>query len=311
MVVDVIDSDSDWFDALAPQLRIAVAVLEEQHITRAARRLGVPQPTVTSVMRRLGKAIGAPLVERSGRGVVLTAAGQAFLPGARDALRNLVAARQDVSAIVDPEYGRVSLGFMQSRGVRDVPVLIDGFLAAYPDITFELREGSEDQVLNLVLSCEVDVAIVAPIRDDPRVEAVVMGDERLYLVVDARHRFAKRRHIELREAADENFVGLTRAFGLRQVSDALCHQAGFEPTLAFEGKEIATVRGLIRTGLGVGLLERSLHPEKGIVEIPIKSPVAHREVGAVWLRGRHLPPAAERFINYLKTSGARVLAESH
>jgi LysR family transcriptional activator of glutamate synthase operon len=52
--LDVIDSDSDWFALMAPQLAIVVAVLEEEHVTRAAERLGVPQPTVSATMRRLG-----------------------------------------------------------------------------------------------------------------------------------------------------------------------------------------------------------------------------------------------------------------
>ena len=164
--------------------------------------------------------------------------------------------------------------------------------------------------MDLLHSGEVHVAIVAPVPEDPQFDSVVIGDELLYLVVDNRHRLARRRQIDLHELADENFVALTEPHGLRKMVDSLCRQAGFEPNLAFEGQEITTLRGLIRTGLGVGLLPRAFDPVEGIVEIPIDNPEAHREIGAIWLRGRKLPPAAASFVTYLKTSGERVLAES-
>ena len=83
---DVFDQDIEWFRLISPDLAIAVAVLEEQHVRRAAERLGVPQPTVSVVMRRLADAIGAPLVQPRGRGIVATEAGRAFLPAAQAAL---------------------------------------------------------------------------------------------------------------------------------------------------------------------------------------------------------------------------------
>ena len=107
---------------------------------RAAERLGVPQPTVSAVMHRLADAIGAPLVAPCGRGIASTAAGRAFLPAAQQALVNLSAAGQDLQEVIDPDRGRIALGFGHSRGPRDVPRLLDAFLAAYPDISFTLKQ---------------------------------------------------------------------------------------------------------------------------------------------------------------------------
>jgi DNA-binding transcriptional LysR family regulator len=85
---------------ISPELVIAVTVLEEQHVRRAAERLGVAQPTVSAVMHRLADAIGAPLVAPCGRGIATTAAGRAFLPAAREALVNLSAAGQDLQEVI-------------------------------------------------------------------------------------------------------------------------------------------------------------------------------------------------------------------
>jgi LysR family transcriptional regulator, transcription activator of glutamate synthase operon len=305
---DVFDQDVEWFRLISPELAIAVAVLEEQHVRRAAERLGVPQPTVSVVMRRLADAIGAPLVQPRGRGIAVTEAGRAFVPAAQVALAQLRAARQDLQEVIDPDRGRVALGFVHSSGPRDVPRLLDAFLAAYPDISFTLKQGPAPALLDQMRRGGLDVVVLAPMPSaDDRLESVVLTEERLCLVVARDHRFANRASVELRQAATETFVALTPEHGLRQVFDNLCEQAGFAAQLAFEGEEHETLRGLVRAGLGVVVLPRATYKDPTLVEITLRDPDARRHVGAVWQKDRRLPPAARRFISFLTTSGPKVL----
>jgi LysR family transcriptional regulator, transcription activator of glutamate synthase operon len=302
------DRDIEWLRLISPELAIAVTVLEEQHVRRAAERLGVPQPTVSTVMRRLADAIGAPLVQPCGRGITATEAGRAFLPAAQQALLQLRAARQDLQEVLDPDRGRVALGFVHSRGPRDVPQLLDAFLAAYPDISFTLTQGGSPAVLDQLHAGALDVVIVAPMPPaDDRLESIVLAEEPLCLTVASDHRLANRTSVYLRQAATETFVGLTLRHGLRQVFDSLCARAGFVPQLAFEGEEHETLRGLVRAGLGVAVLPRATHHDQALVEITLRDAAARRHVGAVWHKGRRPAPAAQRFITFLITSGAKVL----
>jgi LysR family transcriptional regulator, transcription activator of glutamate synthase operon len=304
----VFDQDIEWFRLISPELAIAVAVLEEQHVRRAAERLGVPQATVSVVMRRLGDAIGTPLVQPCGRGIAPTDAGRAFLPAAQEALHQLRAARQDLQEVIDPDRGRVALGFVHSCGPRDIPRLLDAFLAAYPDISFTLKQGGAPAVLDQMRRGALDVVIVAPMPPaDDRLGSVVLAEERLCLVVARDHRFANRASIDLAQAAAEVFVGLTPQNGLRQVFDTLCERAGFTPQLAFEGDEHETLRGLVRAGLGVAVLPHAMHKDPTLAEITLRDPKARRHIGAVWQKDRRLPPAARRFTSFLTTSGAKVL----
>ena len=143
---------------------------------------------------------------------------------------------------------------VHSRGPRDVPRLLDAFLAAYPDISFTLKQGAELAILDQLRAGALDVVIVAsmPPADD-RLETLVLADERLFLTVASDHRLANRAPVDLRQAATEAFVGLTREHGLRRLLDSLCERAGFAPHLAFEGEEHETLRGLVRAGLGVAV----------------------------------------------------------
>lgn len=99
-------------------------------------------------MRRINDAIGSPLVHRVGRSIVVTPAGRAFLPAAREALMALRAARLELADVIDPDRGQVSLGFLHTLGVRDVPRLVDAFLAAYPDVRFALTQGPAGEIVD-------------------------------------------------------------------------------------------------------------------------------------------------------------------
>jgi LysR family transcriptional activator of glutamate synthase operon len=302
------DQDIEWLKLITPELAIAVAVVEEQHVRRAAERLGVPQPTVSVVMRRLADAIGAPLIQRSGRGIAVTEAGRAFLPAAQEALAQLRTVRRDLQQVVDPDRGRVALGFVHSSGPRDIPRLLGAFLAAHPDISFTLKQGAAPAVLDQMRRGLLDVVVVAPMPSaDDRLQSVVLAEERLCLVVASDHRLANRASINLRQAASEMFVALTPQNGLRRVFDSLCEEAGFAPQLAFEGDEHETLRGLVRAGLGVAVLPPATYQDATLAEIPLRDPAARRLVGALWVKNRRLTPAAGRFTSFLTTSGAKVL----
>lgn len=102
---------------------------------------------------------------------------------------------------------------------------------------------------------------------------------------------------------------LTRGHGLRQIFDKMCAEAGFVPELAFEGEDIATLRGLVGAGLGIAVLPPAITNDATVVDITITKPTAHRQVGAVWQTEHRLPPAERRFVSFLVVSGAKVLCE--
>ncbi|QDO25643.1 LysR family transcriptional regulator [Streptomyces sp. S1A1-8] len=167
---------------MAPNLSIAVVVLEEEPLTRAAQRLGIPQPTVSHAMRRVNDALGTPLAHRVGRGILATPAGRAFLPAAREALAVLRAARLELADVVDPDWGQVSLGFLHTLGVRDVPRLLDAFLAAYPDVHFVLTQGPAVQILERMRAGALDVVITASVLEEGgTLRTVVLWDETLFV----------------------------------------------------------------------------------------------------------------------------------
>jgi len=280
---------------LAPRLALLRALAAEQHVTRAADRLGVPQPTVSRWLATLSAELGTPVIIRNGRGVRLTRAGQILAEAAEQALGVLEAGCRRAIGEADPERGQVVLAFLHTMGGVRVPELLRAFRAEHPAVQFALQQASHEEMLARVRSGDVDLALTAPLPvGQPDLAGQPLYEQPLLLTVPTGHALAGRRRIRLEELAGEQFVGMKAGYGLRRITDALCERAGFLPALAFEGEEVDTVRGLVAADLGVALLPQSDTALNGVVELGL-TPAASRTIGLVWAAGVPLPPAAELF----------------
>ncbi|WP_228265962.1 LysR family transcriptional regulator [Microlunatus elymi] len=278
---------------LLPLLPLVVAVGDTGQVTAAADVLGLPQPTVSRGLARLGDVLGAPIVEKHGRGIRMTPAGEALLPHARAALAAAAAGADAVRERDSQAYGTLSIAFQNTLGDRVVPNLIRAFLADHPRTKFELTQGSRGSCLDALDSGAAEIALIAPIEHRPELVAVSLHTEPLVLLVPAGHRFSSAARVDLAEAAHERFISLKPGFGLHSLLYELAGESGFEPRVAFEGDDLHTVRGLVAAGLGVALVPQDRAAAgSGGVEVAIARPVAQREVGAVWPDSRPTSLAA-------------------
>jgi DNA-binding transcriptional LysR family regulator len=286
-------------EAMAPRLALLRAVAEEGHLTRAAQRLGIPQPTASRWLAELAERIGAPVVVRDGRGIRCSALGATLAEGAGQALAALETACRQVVERADPDRGQVTLAFLHTMGESRVPGLLRAFRADHPRIRFTLRQGAQEDTIGWLRTGAADLALTSPLPPGPEFETAGVAEQELLANLPSGHRLAGRRTLRLSELAGEPFVGFKPGYGLRGITDELCAAAGFVPDLAFEGEEADTLRGLVAAGLGVAVLpaaERALTGD--VVEVPL-SPGATRQIGLVWAAGRALPPAASVFREFV------------
>jgi len=272
-------------DALVPRLRQFIAVAREEHLTRAAEALGVPQPTLSRSMARLEEDLAVPLFSRPGRAIRLTRHGRLLLDAAERAVAALAGPVDRLAREADPARGRVALAFLHTLGTDAVPRLLRDFRTGHPDVRFTLVQGGADVLLARLLAGEVDICLTAPLPAEPGVAVRALDEQRIDLFVPAGHRLARRHGIRLAEAAGEDFICMEPGYGLRIIADELCRAAGFAPRIAFEGEEVATASGLVGAGLGVALLPAtpSLLTDPAIAGVRVTAPKAVRTVGLAWL----------------------------
>src|SRR5438874_11490475 len=128
------------------QLRAFLAVAERRHFTRAARELGMAQPSVSAHVRRLEADVGAELFQRTKGKVSLTPGGETLLPFARRVIADVDAAAAELRELGGLARGRITLGATPSLATLLPPVLAR-FHASYPGIELAMREaGSRDLV---------------------------------------------------------------------------------------------------------------------------------------------------------------------
>ncbi|MHA7652808.1 LysR family transcriptional regulator [Mycobacterium sp. ML4] len=279
------------------QLRYFQTVAEVGTLRDAAEKLAVSQSAVSRAVALLEHEIGVELFTRRGRANELNKFGRAFLRATLAAQRNLETAVVKVRQLAGVDGGTVALGFLNSLGVATVPRLIRRHHDRHPGTRFELRQRAAPALIGELASGVIDVCLSYPLPFDesPGVKWHPLFTERLYAVVDREHPLARREIIGFEELAGEPFVALDRDHTLRRIFDDACERHGVTPTIAFEGPDITTLRGLIGARLGVGLLPKAAIPAPGIVEIAVDDPRLVRPIAVGWMTNRYLPPSAASF----------------
>lgn len=279
-------------------LRWFQQVADGTTVTEVSELDQVSQPGVSRALARLETEVGTPLLRRSGRTLRMTRAGAAFKRHVDAMLHELDDGLAAISELASPDSGTISVAFQPSLGMWLVPRLVASFHRQHPDVHFVLEQVRDELVDSLASGREVDLVIttVRSAHDWVRWRALVA--EPLLLAVSAAHPLAAQDSVELRAAAAERFVMLRSTFALRRSSEELCREAGFTPTIAFEGDDLPTVEGFVAAGLGVAIVplpRRGAGIDSDIRYLPITEPAAAREIGIAWSTERRLLPAAERF----------------
>jgi DNA-binding transcriptional LysR family regulator len=240
------------------QLEYFVAVAEESHFTRAARRMHVAQSGLSASIRSLERELGASLFLRSTRQVQLTAAGEALLIEARRALSATNAGRDAVAAVQGLLRGSLAIGSLQCLHAVHLPSVLGGFLAQHPGLEIRLRQGGSAELIEQVRTGRLDLAFVSrPSRcpDDLMIEP--LASEPLVLACALDHRLAARDRVDLAELDSERFVDFHPDWGTRDLVDAALVTAEVDRKVALEVTDVHSLIDLVTFGLGVALVPQS------------------------------------------------------
>ena len=243
-------------------LRYFVAVAEELHFTRAARRLGMEQPPLSQQILALERELGAALFRRQSRAISLTDAGRAFFDDARQILASVQRASDHARRVARGDFGRIRIGMINSAPFHPfVPRVLREFGQQYPDVALSLDENSTPALAAAVLDETVDVAFLRPLlRAEPGLVTEALFDEDVLIALPQGHPLAKAASLRLARLADQPFVLFSQSFGSGLYDEiiAACRRAGFSPRIGQEASQITSIVNLVAAGLGVSLVPASM-----------------------------------------------------
>jgi DNA-binding transcriptional LysR family regulator len=237
------------------QLKHFVAVAEDGHFTRAARRMNIVQSGLSASIRSLEEELKTKLFFRHTRRVELTAAGQVLYEKANAVLTAVSDAREAVAAVVGLQRGALTIGTIHSLSAFiDLPTLLGAFHARYPAIEIKLCQSGTTLLLEKLRDGRVDVAFLPVVEPANGIETKLITCESLVIACPPSHPLAGRRDVSLRELSNEPFVDFQADFGTRQLVDRTFAEARLTRETAFEVGDLQVLLELIARGLGVALL---------------------------------------------------------
>jgi DNA-binding transcriptional LysR family regulator len=291
----------------AAGLRVMRAIADEGSFTGAAASLGYSQPAVSQMVRRLEQRTGTMLVERIGRNVRLTEAGQVLARHAVGVLAALDAAEEEVAAIAGLRSGRVRLMAFPSSSASLVPRALSLVKKRFPDITVTFSEAEPPESLAALRAGECDIAVAFAYEGDDIARGEDLDffvtrkllDDEVRLAVPTDHPLAGRGRAELADFAEESWIaGCPRCRGHLL---ALSHRAGFNPNVSFETEDYVAVLGLVTAGLGVALVPdlilEAAH-NSDLVALPLQ-PASRRQIHAVTTEDLQRVPAVKATLEAL------------
>jgi DNA-binding transcriptional LysR family regulator len=281
-------------------LRYFIAVAEELHFGRAARRLNLSQPPLSQQIRRLEELFGYPLFVRTSRAVKLTSAGEIFLERARRTLRKMEEDLHATRSVARGEAGSLTVGFIGSGMLTRLPAMLGQYRARFPKVNLYLREFHTSGVIRALLEGSLDVGFLRDGGPTDGLEVETLFAEAFYAVLPSRHPLARRwlrRPFDVAELRDEPFVFFSPTAGTRAYEKpvSLCLEAGFRPRVVQEAPQWLTILRLVGAGLGVSIapacVERIGTPEVVCRRLKVAPGAAEprSEIELAWRAGENQP----------------------
>lgn len=284
------------------QLAAFCAVIEKKSFSQAAERLGVTQPAVSLQIRALEKRLGVQLVDRSGRRVEPTEAGQRLY---RNAQRVLAAEELLLDELTEGERiaGRFELGASTGPGGSVVPILLGELAATYPDLSVALTVADTHRIIELVADRAVELGVVGFARRHRSVVFEPLFRDQVVLACPPGHRFAGKT-ISLDDLREETLILMQEGAGVREAIEDELRAVGVRPRDFGARLELGlqeSVRAAVEAGVGVTFISRSAIEAAlaagTLTEAHVKGLEPSRDIFLARAAGRTLTRAAQAFLD--------------
>lgn len=280
------------------QLRYTVAVARTGNFSRAAEQCRVAQPSLSQQIQKLEDELGERLFERLKSGVKLTAAGELFLVRAARILEEVEAAGREVRDQHAAVRGSFTLGVLPTIAPYLLPRLVPGFIEAHPQVELIVQEDTTARLLQMLVACEVDLALASPPIRDERFTVDELFTEELLLALPPDHPLTARKRLRLADLDGERFILMKEGHCLGDQTLNFCTRRDFHPQVSCRSAQVETIQALVHAGLGLSLVPAMA---AGVTCAPqpvyrsLDQPRPERTIALVWLKQRALSRTAEAF----------------
>lgn len=290
------------------QLRTFLEVAKQGSFSRAGQKVFRSQSAVSAQIRQIESEYGERLLDRSGKTVRLTPAGEVF----REYAQRMLSLRDEsLRAVADhgnDPRGVLALGANEATCLYVLPNVFAEYLRLYPSVQVSIYRNFSHKILERLDSGAIDVGIVTLPVKMPMLKVRTIFRDRLVLMVSADNPLAQHDKVPISMVVEQPLI-LPRTGFTRRIMDKLFRPYRDKLQVRMELPSIGMIKSFVAAGLGVSLISESFardEVQSGKVKlIALKDNELSRELGLAYRRNRSLPRAAEVFIELLQRRTAQ------
>lgn len=292
------------------QLKALDRVARLGSVSRAAEELNLTQPAVSLQIRLLEEAVGAALLQRVGRGVQLTAAGEIVGRYAREILHLWSEAADEVTALTGVLGGTLRIGAITTAEYLIPPLLVK-FTETRPQVKTYFKVGNREDIVRMLAAHEIDLAVMGSPPKELRTHAVEFAKHPMVFVAAPGHPLMRRKRVALKDIEAAHLLVRERGAGTRTTVENLFKASGLKFHLGSELSSNEAIKQMAEAGLGIAFL--SLHAcalelQAGLLgPLPFPGNPIEREWYVVTLADRRLSQVTGLFRDFLIKQGAPVI----
>lgn len=286
------------------QLRVFVAIVRKQSLTKVASELNISQPTISFHLKKLEEELGVELFRKHIRHYYLTEVGETLLPYARrivslvDEVEQLVFEHQELGV------GKLKIGASYTPATYFLPPYLASFQINYPKILPLLTVKKAKEILELLQNYEIDVAVVSLYDEQrPGLETISLIEDELKLLLSPKHRLAGKDKISIKDLENEPFLIHEQGSSSREISEAWAKENRLNWNVRMELGAIEMIKESVKYNMGIGILpKRSVVREVEFGELimcDLPGYVNHRYISLVYRKEEILAYQVRNFIKFM------------
>ncbi len=292
------------------QLRAFWVLAQTGSFTAAAGHLSLTQSAVSHSIRALEQDIGCLLLDRLGKKVTPTEAGEALLARAERILREMGKVREEIGRLGKWGQAHLSLGASTTACQHLIPAVLREFRESYPECAITIQPGGGPTLIEMVRNERIDLAVSLRPRREARLEFRPLFVDELQFVVNPLHPWARKGKVERDEIGRQNFVLHEPSSFTYQAIDRYFAAEGIslKTSIALESTE--AIKELVKAGLGISILASWIAQkelaERSLAALPLGRRKLRRHWGIVFRKARRLSLAEETFVGLCKAVGQAI-----
>jgi len=270
-------------------LRYLAALAEHRHFGRAAAACNITQSTLSASLRELESLLGAPLVDRTTRRVVLTPLGEAVVQRAQRVLHEAEELVQLAAQNAAPLSGTLRLGVIPTIGPFLLPGILPRLRRAYPKLRLYLAEDLTDRLLEALHAGRLDAVLLALPYDCGPAEIDILWDDPFSLVARPENPLLHEKRLVPGKIDSASLLLLREGHCLKDHVLSACRPGGLKHVESFEATSLHTLVQMVDNGLGITLLpqlalDSGILKGTGLVARPVEK-APPRQIALAWRRG--------------------------